>query len=84
LFHVPFDIRKHSPTFPKSPSEILSAQNKPHLSLPQPFPHPFYLFTHQPQFLYKSTHYYNPKPQHSLISNHPTLRIQSPLQTQPN
>ena len=44
----------------------------------------FYVLSDEAEFVYKCTDYYNPKAEHSLIWNDPTVSIDWPLQGEPN
>lgn len=84
VFDVAVDMRKGSPTFGKWAGEILSAENKRQLWVPEGFAHGFYVLSDEAEFVYKCTDYYNPKAEHSLIWNDPTVGIEWPLQGEPN
>lgn len=79
VFDVAVDLRKNSPTFGQWVGEILSAENKRQLWVPEGFAHGFYVLTETAEFTYKCTDYYNPKAEHSLIWNDPTVGIEWPL-----
>jgi len=84
VFDVAVDMRKDSPTFGKWVGEILSAENKRQLWVPEGFAHGFYVLSDEAEFVYKCTDYYNPKAEHSLIWNDPSVGIDWPLQGEPN
>ena len=69
VFDVAVDMRENSPTFGQWIGEILSAENKRQLWIPEGFAHGFYVMTDEAEFVYKCTDYYNPKAEHSLIWN---------------
>ncbi|HGI8270101.1 TPA: dTDP-4-dehydrorhamnose 3,5-epimerase family protein, partial [Neisseria meningitidis] len=75
---------KDSPTFGKWTGATLSAQNQYQLWIPEGFAHGFYVLSDEAEFVYKCTDYYNPKAEHSLIWNDPTVGIDWPLQGEPN
>ncbi|TCP95514.1 dTDP-4-dehydrorhamnose 3,5-epimerase [Cricetibacter osteomyelitidis] len=83
VFDVAVDMRKNSPTFGQWVGELLSAENKRQLWVPEGFAHGFYVLTDTAEFTYKCTDYYNPKAEHSLIWNDPTVGIEWPLQGEP-
>ena len=62
----------------------MSAENKRQLWVPEGFAHGFYVLSDEAEFVYKCTDYYNPKAEHSLIWNDPTVGIDWPLQGEPN
>ncbi|MCW9718784.1 dTDP-4-dehydrorhamnose 3,5-epimerase [Avibacterium sp. 21-599] len=84
VFDVAVDLRKNSPTFGKWVGEILSTENKRQLWVPEGFAHGFYVLSDEAEFVYKCTDYYNPKDEHSLIWNDPTIGIEWPIIGEPN
>lgn len=84
VFDVAVDMRKSSPTFGQWVGEILSAENKRQLWVPEGFAHGFYVMTNEAEFVYKCTDYYNPKAEHSLIWNDETVGIIWPLDGEPS
>jgi dTDP-4-dehydrorhamnose 3,5-epimerase len=60
VFDVAVDIRKNSPTFGKWVGEVLSADNKKQLWVPEGFAHGFLTLSDTAEFLYKTTDYYAP------------------------
>lgn len=84
VFDVAVDLRESSPTFGQWVGEILSAENKRQLWVPEGFAHGFYVLTDEAEFTYKCTDYYNPKAEHSLIWNDETVGIEWPLEGKPS
>lgn len=84
VFDVAVDMRRNSPTFGCWVGEILSAENKRQLWVPEGFAHGFYVMSSEAEFVYKCTDYYNPNAEHSLLWNDPTVGIDWPLQGEPN
>ncbi|UKH16953.1 dTDP-4-dehydrorhamnose 3,5-epimerase [Actinobacillus pleuropneumoniae] len=84
VFDVAVDLRKSSPTFGQWVGEVLSAENKRQLWVPEGFAHGFYVLTETAEFTYKCTDYYNPKAEHSLIWNDPTVAIDWNLDGEPS
>ena len=84
VFDVAVDLRKNSPTFGQWVGEILSAENKRQLWVPEGFAHGFYVLTETAEFSYKCTDYYNPKAEHSLIWNDKTVGVEWPLDGEPS
>ena len=84
VFDVAVDMRESSPTFGQWVGEILSAENKRQLWVPEGFAHGFYVLTDEAEFTYKCTDYYNPKAEHSLIWNDETVGIEWPLEGEPS
>ena len=60
VFDVAVDCRPHSPTCGKWVGEILSAENKKQLYVPQGFAHGFLVLSEEAEFTYKCTDYYDP------------------------
>lgn len=84
VFDVAVDLRKSSPTFGRWVGEILSVENKRQLWIPEGFAHGFYVLSDEAEFVYKCTDYYNPKAEHSLIWNDPTVGIEWHLHGEPS
>ena len=59
VFDVAVDIRKDSLTFGRWVSEILSAENKNQLWIPEGFAHGFLTLSDDSELLYKTTDFYN-------------------------
>lgn len=78
VFDVAVDIRKSSPTFGQWVGEILSADNKRQLWVPEGFAHGFMVLSETAEFLYKTTNYYAPEHERCIVWNDPTLAIQWP------
>ncbi|RTZ43162.1 dTDP-4-dehydrorhamnose 3,5-epimerase [Candidimonas sp. SYP-B2681] len=83
VFDVAVDIRKSSPTFGKWVGERLSADNKKQLWVPEGFAHGFVVLSDYAEFLYKTTDYYAPEHERSILWNDPTLAIQWPTEAEP-
>ena len=83
VFDVAVDIRKSSPTFGKWVGEILSADNKRMLWVPEGFAHGFVVLSDVAEFLYKTTDYWYPEFERSIIWNDPDVGIEWPLAVQP-
>ncbi|MBC7488886.1 MAG: dTDP-4-dehydrorhamnose 3,5-epimerase [Glaciimonas sp.] len=78
VFDVAVDIRKSSPTFGQWVGEILSADNKRQLWVPEGFAHGFMVLTETAEFLYKTTNCYAPEFERCIAWNSPTLAIRWP------
>ena len=76
IFDVAVDIRKSSPTFGKWVGEFLSADNKNLLWVPPGFAHGFYVTSPEAEVLYKTTDYYAPQGERSIIWNDPAIQIE--------
>ena len=84
VFDVAVDIRKQSPTYGKWVAEILSAENKRQLWIPEGFAHGFLVLSETAEFLYKTTDYYMPEHERCVIWNDLALAIEWPLVGAPN
>ena len=73
------DIRKDSPTFGQYVSLFLSAENCRQFWIPVGFAHGFLVMSEEAEFLYKTTDYYHPQSEQSIVWNDPTLNINWPL-----
>ena len=69
VFDVAVDMRRSSPTFGQWVGEILSAENKRQLWVPEGFAHGFYVLSESAEFVYKCTDYYAPEYDRSLLWN---------------
>jgi len=83
VFDVAVDIRKSSKTFGQWVGEILSAENKRQLWVPEGFAHGFVVLSETAEFLYKTTKYYAPAHERCILWNDATLAIQWPAGSQP-
>ena len=83
VFDVTVDLRKSSPTFGQWVAVELTEDNHRQLWIPPGFAHGFYVLSDSADFLYKTTDYYAPEFECSLIWNDPTIGIEWPLNTQP-
>ena len=83
VFDVAVDLRKSSKTFGQWVGAILSAENKHQLWIPEGFAHGFVVLSDTAEFLYKTTDYYAPAHERSILWNDATLRIQWPDGIQP-
>lgn len=84
VFDVAVDMRKSSPTFGKWVGEILSAENKRQLWVPEGFAHGFYVMSDSAEFVYKCTDYYAPQAEHCLLWNDAQVGIEWPFAGEPS
>lgn len=83
VFDVAVDIRKSSKTFGKWVGVHLSADNKKQLWVPEGFAHGFVVLSETAEFLYKTTDYYAPEHERSLLWNDPLLCINWAFEGEP-
>lgn len=79
VFDVAVDIRPGSPTCGQWVGEILSAENKRQLWIPEGFAHGFLVLSDSAEFVYKTTNYYHPQSDAGIVWNDPLLDIRWPL-----
>ena len=79
VFDVAVDLRKASPTFGKWVGQRLSGENKFQMWIPPGFAHGFVVLSETAEFLYKTTDYYAPECERSILWNDPDLAISWPL-----
>lgn len=78
VFDVAVDIRKSSPTFGLWVGEILSADNKRQMWIPEGFAHGFVTLSDTAEFLYKTTNYYAPEYERSIAWNDAAVKVNWP------
>ena len=83
VFDVAVDLRRSSPTFGRWVGVNLSAQNQRQLWIPEGFAHGFVVLSESAEFLYKTTDYYAPEHERSLLWNDPQIGIEWPFQELP-
>jgi dTDP-4-dehydrorhamnose 3,5-epimerase len=83
VFDVAVDLRKNSPTFAEWVGCILSAENKRQFWVPPGFAHGFLVLSEVAEFLYKTTDYYAPEYERSLLWNDFDVGIDWPLSDPP-
>ncbi len=84
VFDVAVDIRPGSKTYGKWVAEVLSAENKKQLWIPEGLAHGFLVLSETAEFLYKTTDYYAPEHERCIIWNDPHLAIRWPLKGTPS
>lgn len=83
VFDVAVDICRSSPSFGRWVGLELSAENKRMMWIPEGFAHGFLVLSDFAEFLYKTTDYWAPQYERTIIWNDPDLAIAWPLQNQP-
>lgn len=76
VFDVAVDIRKSSPNFGKWVGVTLSADNKRQLWIPEGFAHGFVVASDYAELLYKTTDYYAPAFERSILWSDPDIGIE--------
>jgi dTDP-4-dehydrorhamnose 3,5-epimerase len=75
VLDVAVDLRRSSPTFGRSITCVLSGANRQMVWVPPGFAHGFLVLSEAAEFLYKTTDYYAPEHERSLLWNDPQLGI---------
>jgi len=83
VFDIAVDIRKSSSTFGKWVGVHLSAENKRQFWIPEGFAHGFLVLSDTAEFVYKTTNYYSPSHDRSILWNDPDINIIWPLESAP-
>lgn len=83
VFDVAVDIRPNSPTFRQWVGVELTEENQRQLWLPPGLAHGFLVTSDSADFLYKTTAYYAPESECSIVWNDPDLAIQWPVLDRP-
>ncbi|MGA8496790.1 MAG: dTDP-4-dehydrorhamnose 3,5-epimerase [Xanthobacteraceae bacterium] len=78
VFDVAVDLRRSSQNFGKWVSAVLSSENKLQLWIPEGFAHGFLVLSDTAEFLYKTTDYWYPEHERSILWNDPTIAIDWP------
>ncbi len=79
VFDVAVDLRRSSPNFGKWAGVVLSANNHRQLWVPPGFAHGFVVTSDSAEFLYKTTDYWYPEFERSLLWCDPTVGVQWPI-----
>ena len=83
VFDAVVDIRKSSPTFKQWVGVELTEHNKRQLWVPPGFAHGFLVLSETADFLYKTTDFYAPEYERSIIWNDPDIGIDWPIDVSP-
>ena len=79
VFDVAVDLRERSPTFGRHVALRLSADDPRMLWVPPGFAHGFVVLSEVAEFLYKTTDYWYPEHERTLLWNDPALGIDWPV-----
>ena len=83
VFDVAVDLRRSSPTFGRWVGERLNADNHRQMWIPPGFAHGFVVTSESAEFLYKTTDYWYPEHERSLLWNDPAIGIDWAIEGQP-
>jgi dTDP-4-dehydrorhamnose 3,5-epimerase len=83
VFDVAVDLRRSSATFGRHVAISLSARNRRMLYIPPGFAHGFLVVSDVAEFLYKTTDYWYPAHERTLLFNDPALGIAWPSGIEP-
>jgi dTDP-4-dehydrorhamnose 3,5-epimerase len=83
VFDAAVDLRKSSPTFGRWAGAELSGDNHRQLWIPAGFGHGFLVLSDSADFLYKTTDYYAPRHERSVLWNDPAIGIDWPTDVEP-
>ena len=83
VFDVAVDLRRGSPTFGRHVAITLSAENRKMLWVPPGFAHGFCVTSESADFLYKTTDYWHPEHERTLLWSDPALGIAWPVDGAP-
>jgi dTDP-4-dehydrorhamnose 3,5-epimerase len=83
IYDVAVDLRKSSPTFGRWEAIRLDAESKRMLWIPAGFAHGFLVTSESAEVLYKTTDYYAPEHERTLLWSDPALGIPWPLAGEP-
>lgn len=83
VFDVVVDLRRSSPNFGRWTGVNLSADNYRQLWVPPGFAHGFVVLSESAQFLYKTTDYWFPEHERSIVWNDPDIGIAWPIDGEP-
>ncbi len=79
VFDVAVDLRRGSPTFGRWVGEVLSADDRKQVWIPEGFGHGFLVLSDEAEFLYKTTDYWHPEHERCIRWDDPDLAIAWPL-----
>lgn len=75
VFDVAVDLRRSSPTFGQWVGEVLSAENHRMMWIPPGFAHGFLVLSGWAEVLYKTTDFYAPQWERTLLWNDPAVGV---------
>ena len=78
IFDVAVDLRRHSPTFSQWTGQTLSSSNRRMLWIPPGFAHGFMVLSKSAEVLYKTTDFYAPEYERTILWNDAAIKIDWP------
>jgi dTDP-4-dehydrorhamnose 3,5-epimerase len=79
VFDVAVDQRKSSPTFGRWIGQVISAENRKQVWIPPGLAHGFVVLSETAECLYKTTDYWYPEHDRTLLWNDPAVGIDWPI-----
>ncbi|MBL1457977.1 MAG: dTDP-4-dehydrorhamnose 3,5-epimerase [Methylophaga sp.] len=79
VYDVAVDMRRDSPSFGQWAGTILTAEGQEQFWVPEGFAHGFLVLSDTADFLYKTTNYYVPEHDRSVLWNDKTIGIEWPI-----
>lgn len=79
IFDVAVDLRRRSPTFGQWVGAVMSADNRIQMWIPPGFAHGFATLSNRAEVLYKTTDFYAPEHEATIMWNDPALAIKWPV-----
>ncbi len=83
IYDVAVDLRSSSSTFGKWVGEVISAENKKQLWVPEGFAHGFVVLSDTAEVLYKTTDYWAPEHERCIAWNDSKINIDWPIASDP-
>ena len=83
VFDVAVDLRKGSPTFGRWVGDVLSAENRKQIWIPEGFAHGFLVLSDSAEVLYKTTDYWSPGNERCIRWDDTSLGITWPIDGTP-
>jgi dTDP-4-dehydrorhamnose 3,5-epimerase len=83
IFDVAVDLRRRSPSFGRWVGAVMTAESRQQIWIPAGFAHGFAVLSERADVLYKTTDYYAPEHERTILWNDPTLAIDWPIDGPP-
>ena len=82
VWDIVVDIRENSSTYGQWCDEILSAENKKQLWIPEGFAHGFYVLSETAELVYKANHFYSKEHERTIHWKNNPFNIEWPIKNQ--